>query len=349
MSRQVWLGALAAAAGFSGTAAGVRQVLEAGGISFSCRSEGLVRHAVARFESEPAARNVVVLVGSSYTARGLNGELLERKLHDLGLPVSVIQLSRAGSNHLERYWSYRRFLRLIGTRGRQTLLKRRVLVMLEVSSFYGVWPFGKQFEANAGTAEVYAYLDPPGVVSALLALRGHPGSGRTRWMLAGKILRHGTVNALNIGARSLRRAHVQPVAGFRPLRFAKTGYSFVGLDLVREVLNQSSDIPSRHAGWYGAWFADAIEGPLLATSAAFRPDLAYFVMPTCRSHEMQCAIATGQAVTDHPVLAPTEGKLIEALDHEMHWYDDGHLQQTGAAIVTGWLAYRLVEQGILTK
>jgi len=54
-------------------------------------------------ESQPIPGEYILIIeGSSVTSRGVNGGALERLLRAAGVPVTVLQLSLSGANHLER-------------------------------------------------------------------------------------------------------------------------------------------------------------------------------------------------------------------------------------------------------
>jgi hypothetical protein len=283
-------------------------------------------------------KNVIVLDGGSYPARGIDERVLARALAKRGYSVRVVHLAMSAGNHFERYTMYQDILRRVA---RSIPAKRRVF-MAEVHSGYDTIPFA-QLERNQDTARAYHYMTPQNAFFGLAAVYFGGGNRVFVERLPWVALRHALVNGFNVGMASLAfedapaNAHSGYIGGIREPR-----YAFPGLGAVIQSMQgppKDVKVPS--------WLFSVRERRARQLWAPRDFDWVYYGMPSTSSGTgdyIRCFCA----MTKDPCIVP-DPDLLVGLDRADKWFNAGHLSSAGAVVYSEWLAAKLDEKGVLQK
>jgi len=300
----------------------------------------VVRYAAAELEqaTEP---NVIVIDGGSYVLNGVDTELFEASLKELGYRTRAIRIASGAANHFERYDMQKRALMRAK---RKPDPNQRWVYMTEVQRDYDAQPMA-QFERNQDTYRTYTYLTPENAWFAAKALSlpdsEVPFRGKWGWPL----LRHTLINASSAGA--LQRLVPEDAVGFHtglvsdPPRRAK--FKFRGMSKVQKAARQK-----RAKAVVPKWLAKVREPRSLRLWRPRLDELVYFGIPTTEPEQLSYIRAFCKS-TRQKCLAPTDKALLEALDEQRAWRNSTHLSRAGATVYTRWLAAALAETGALQK
>jgi hypothetical protein len=179
----------------------------------------VARHAIEKFSQSPKTRYVFLIQGSSVTARGLNGDLLQKSLKDQGVSATVVQLSLDGANHVERLEILKEFVEGLSKSARASLLRSKVVFFQEVEAGYDRSPFN-HVENNQFTDRMLAYINVrnlPEITRWLFARYGLKEIVQRRG-LVGALVTHEIFNVLRVGYFQ-RLEHNKPLGimpGYRP-------------------------------------------------------------------------------------------------------------------------------------
>jgi hypothetical protein len=300
----------------------------------------VVRNAEVELEKavEP---NVIVVDGASYVLNGVDPEVLEETLRELGYQNRVVRFAAGAANHFERF--HMQQSALLRSR-RAPDPKQRWVYMTEVQRGYDAEPLA-QFGDNQDTSRTYHYMTPENAWSAYKALSA-PGSdvplrGAWRWPL----LRHALINASSTGAfqrlvpDETMRLHTGRVVD--PPRRAR--FKFRGMRKVIKAAHKRGPkavVP--------VWLPRVREPRSRRLWQPRLDALVYFGLPTTSPEQMTYIRAFCRS-TKAPCLAPTDKEMLKALDEKSEWRNATHLSRSGAITYTRWLARALAETGVLQK
>ena len=288
---------------------------------------------------DPELRHVIIIQGASYTARGVDGALLERLLRQSGIAVHVVQLSFGGTNHFEQFQMLKWFLYYLSDQGRARLRQLNVVRLQEVSPGYDLDPLA-QFRKNRESTRTYAYMDIGNIVAAYRSIYAH-------WKLGPQFVEYGTLLApfpfarlFNVGAANTyeRARKKRPIPGFAAVAGTQAGFAFGGMTAPSPIENGNSGLDGipqwlRTVQW--PRFAGLFDGREIPVIHYFVPQVpgsaARYAIGFCREIPATC-------------LDAWDLELRKALDHERYWWNLTHLRGPGAEIYTAWLAERLARQ-----
>jgi hypothetical protein len=293
-----------------------------------------------RARSDPDTDLLVLVNGGSLSMRGLDGRRLQVGLtRALKLRVSVVQLSLAGANHLEREAILRRIRATLNRDQVERLRQLPVIVLWEVHDGYDMDPLS-QFDENLGTARAYGYMDWR---TALVWGRVVVSSGSRLRESAihdtPEVLRHVAISSLGIGALRWRvpQSSLAPMRGYVPKSDGSERDRVVGLQLNVE-RSQRFKPPSVPA------YVDEILIPrYMSYIDGRRRNVIFFSPPSrhlmrmayvqsfCRSHYRQVCIHY------------TNRELLRRLSHKRYWLDGSHLTGVGARLYTRWVTQVLAD------
>lgn len=289
--------------------------------------------------ADPGIRNVLIVDGGSYPARGLDGALLRALLEEAsGRRYAVVQLSQGGANHFERYETYRLLLRELSAAEKRALKARDVSLWLEVQRGYDTMPMA-QFNDSQRTDRTYAYLTLSNAAVAAW-VEWKYSNAKSRWRklpMLGAILAHGLGRQFRSpqgGWHSLSALPVQ--AGYSPL--PGTAEQFRGMRDIAKRLAQPKR--TRSAPW-----VDRVRTPRL--KRLFRDTIdriEYYSVPTPYPEYAAYARRFCIAHRRLPCMDYADPSLLAALDDREYWGDKGHLSRKGAERYTRWLAARYLTQ-----
>ena len=285
------------------------------------------------------AGGFVILDGGSFSARGVDDQMLERSLAaGLDSPPTVLTLSLAGGNQLERWSVLRRAIALLTREERERFLAAPMVLLLEIHAQYDRYPL-VQLRRNRGSDRAYAYLDFPTALDALRGDDGNPGMGQ-RLQQWGEVARHVTVNLTNAGlaTRIVPPDEVKGRGGYVPLERSSGRSGFRGTRAVRQRLKQpiqmEHDLP---------WRNIELRRDRYARVLGSQPRIIYFSVPTLREVDLDYARGFCAALPDYPCITHEHAKLLRSLDDAGLWFDTQHMQRGGAEIFTPWLSRRVVD------
>lgn len=287
--------------------------------------------------SHATEKNVILLDGGSYPARGIDDRVLAKELSSRGYSVRIVHLAMSAGNHFERYSMYRDLLDDVREhRGEHWIY------LAEVHAGYDKSPFA-QLERNQNTARAYHYMTPANAWFGLEATYLGGGTRVAVRNLPWTVLRHAMVQAFNFGAFSylVPAQKVRSTSGYIP-GVREPRFKFSGLaSAIGAVAASTADVQ------VPAWSFDVRERRERRLWASFIDAWVYYGVPATTGLT-SLFIRKHCAQTKLPCIAPDEG-LLRTLDSPDDWYNAGHLSSRGAVMYSRWLAARLVEQGVLRR
>jgi len=283
-------------------------------------------------------KNVLVLDGGSYPARGIDERVLAKELAARGYSVRVVHLGLSAGNHLERYTMYEDLL----SRVPAIAPGRRTIFLAEAHIGYDMSPFA-QLERNRDTARTYHYVTPTNAWYGLRSVFFGGGDRIAGRDLAWTVARHAMINGFQVGTASylFPDTEVRPHSG-HIFGTHVVGFRFAGLAEPLKIAQESPDqvvIPR--------WLWDVRERRLRALWDGRVSAWAYYGVPSATPIPTQF-IRKFCTVTKEPCIAP-DVALLRSLDHAEDWYDIGHMSSRGAALYSAWLAARIDQAGLLRK
>lgn len=285
--------------------------------------------------ADPEVRDILLVDGGSYPARGLDGPLLNDLLDaGAGRRYAVVQLTQGGANHFERYETFRLLVRELDAPERSALASRNVSLWLEVQRGYDMMPMA-QFNKSKFTPRTYGYLTASNAWTAAW----------TEWKYSNRKHRLNKLPTLmeilaHVPARHFNRGRLVPLdeipvqSGYDPLPYLTK--RFRGMAAVQA--RMSSAKRTRTAPWI-----DEVRTPRLERLMHGLIDrVEFYSVPTpyaeygayvrrfCRDHRQLC-------------IDYTDPVLLASLNDASFWADSGHLSRRGALTYTRWLAARYLD------
>ncbi len=277
---------------------------------------------------------ILIIEGSSLTNHGVDGAALEQSLRASGFPVTVLQLSLSGANHLERLQLLQNFASALSPSDWQRLRQSRLILAHEVQALYDRDPLLNYWN-NSFTAQTLGYSNPSNL-PILLDWLAHRYDFRELWnrrsylhLAAIQFL----YNALRISYLQRLDAadSVSPVAGFDP---APKRPDFHPPGLLPLDFPQQWNLAGRQA-------YDRVTYWNTARDAAFRSVFngrvqseLFFSFPGWLSYEFNYDNWWSSAHPAQLFFNGNKPEVRERLRDPGFWNDPGHLTSSGAEIYT---------------
>ena len=292
---------------------------------------------------DPDVRRIILVEGSSYTARGLDGAMLGRLLtRGRGTKTAVVQMSLDGANHFERSWLLDIALDQLEPADRTALAGKDLTLLLEIQRGYDVAPLNG-FVRNLRTWRTYAYMTPGNTWDGLRAV-GSLGATAPESMasLLPPAVEHAAVNAMGIGMarRGEQLASVKPARGYQPLKTSKRGYSH-GRGMA-DVLAAARAMANAPAAPVEAmpWIQDIRLPRYRAMLGDLVDSAAFFAVPSTETADLQYVRQFCAQVDDLPCIEYRDPALLKRLQRKPDWNDARHMRVSGAEKFTRWFARR---------
>jgi hypothetical protein len=289
-------------------------------------------------QSQPVPDEYILIIeGSSVTTRGVDGATLERSLRAAGVPVTVIQLSLSGANHLERLQLLQNFADALRPSDWQRLRESRLILGHEVQALYDRDPL-LNYGNNPFTPTTLAYSNPDNLPVLVNWILGRYDV-RELWHRRSDLQLTGIqflYNALRISYLQLREiTGASPTAGFQPAPkrsdFQPTG--LLPIDFPREAKLSGRQAYPRVTGWNttrDATFRSIFRG--LVRSELF------FSLPGWLPYEFDYDNWWSMAHPNQLFFNGNRPEIRKRLRDPALWNDPGHLASSGAEIYTEQLA-----------
>jgi hypothetical protein len=319
-------------------------ILAQGGLSAAIVGLGLVPkgpfhdllHQLTGYDGE---RPVILLVGSSFSEKGIDPDVLAEALGSSGRAAVVQRLAVGGAPHLERLHYLTEYL---------VRAKRKPqLVMFEIAGGYDSGPLYQVHQMRFSDRMV-AMMDGSSAWWALRWLVTADGlSLAQRFSLGSEILAQLALHVSHIGflwnSAALREAATYDDGGSPP----PTGFTD---DDAAELLEQAAaarDLkpdwpPNVPTGWMSAFLAEEIATLQRHSIERF----AFYSVPSMQGANVAYARRFCAAMTKFACIIGEDPKLLADLRHGADWYDFDHLQGAAREAFTRWLGDRLVVMGV---
>lgn len=283
-------------------------------------------------------RPVVILVGSSVTNYGVDPDLMERLLAEMGRPATVLSFCMPGDNHHERAYMLETFLRGLKPRDRERLARATVYYFGEVFDAYDTNPLYR-LEKEAGTERAVMFLNPANALRAWTAyehLLARDGTA-PRWSMAWLLAEHALMNRFAVGAFSSmrppppRRKRTPP---FFPLGGTKTTFHFEAAQeaFEKSAANAATD-PVPPPPFQVCWTH------LRRIMDPYCDRYGFYCLPTLEASRVEYAARFARSAPDGaPMIGPATDEDLRPLLREDSWFDGVHPTGTGAPFFTAWLA-----------
>lgn len=279
---------------------------------------------VAGAAADPAdARPELVIIGSSYSSRGLDGRLLERLLAEHGLDLRILQFTYPGAYAYEQDFQLNAALRATA--------RPPAAVLVELGSEHAVI----ETPENRFKPQVIGYRDAER--SAWMLRQVWQGSHlSTRLNETLEIVLHSLAHYTHLGfLRSAVVGAPLPVSGFQPEESSPTSPSETSIrqalaKTLPAVANPAATAFRRHQS--STWNRQGVNTVL-------------FYQPPMASAERRAVVA-GICQDLAPDCLPANPALLAALNGG-YWTDLGHLNSAGAERWTRAMADALIHDGRL--
>lgn len=293
--------------------------------------------------------NVIVLLGGSYAAHGVDWIALENCLKNNGYSVKVIPFMIPGGNHYERLSMIRDSKRVSGKFWDSFEKVPNIWILEEIQKDYDAYPLAA-LERNFYSDRALGYLHPKSAMLAILSICESKHNGVTKFAsmnasgLVNIVFRHGLINVFNIGvfSRTFKLESVVPNIRSYQTKGSASGFVFKPLErMVQEAVSISKTNVSSSIEWKHKWFY-----PELKRYFPRHVCIANFTMPNSNGS----GFAQEREYQDRTVFSMSNDidslKLMN--DPEM-WWDSNHLNANGAKCFTDWLFEELVSDVAFLK
>jgi hypothetical protein len=297
------------------------------------------KYVVKRLKA-PKEKNILLIDGGSYAARGVSERALQHALRKLGYSVRVVHMAMGAANHFERQTLYRRIVSQLGPR---TKKKQRWIYLAEVHKQYDSSPLA-QFTPNADTARAEDYMTPAAAWSALNALNSeHIKKEKAPLKLRLAVLRNALARSFNAGiaSRLVNSKKVRARSGYAAHRASKR-FRFRGLDkLLAEARKPTAQKIS-------PWLFEQRAPQEREIWGEYLDRWVYFGVPSTQPAQL-AYITSFCKLSKRKCISPRDLTLLRQLNNRKHWKDRGHLSASGSKIYTQWLAKELRSTGLLAR
>lgn len=293
--------------------------------------------------------NVIVLLGGSYAALGVDWTGLENSIKQVGYSVKVIPFMIPGANHFERLSIVRDSKRVSGKLWDSLEKVPNIRILEEIHKDYDANPLAA-LERNFYSDRTLGYLHPKSAMLAILSICESRQDGVTKFgtmdasSLVSVVSRHGLINVFNIGVffRTFKLESVVPNIRNYQTNGSAPNFVFKTLDrMVQEGVSISKTNVSSSIEWKHKWFY-----PELMRCFPSHASIANFTMPNSNGS----GFAQEREYQDRTVFSMSNDidslKLMN--DPEM-WWDSNHLNANGAKCFTDWLFEELVSDVAFLK
>jgi hypothetical protein len=291
-------------------------------------------------------RRIILVEGSSYSARGLDGAMMSRLVtRGTGIPTEVLQLTLDGANHFERSWILQNAIDRLSPEEKRLLQAVDVTLLMEIQRGYDYAPLNG-FMRNLGTFRTYAYMTIPNSVAGLHAVESVGSlAPEPALVVFPHVTSHMLVNAMSVGMayRGVAFDEVEPLAGYQPLRKAKRRYRYDGSmrDIVERarLKRQGDDQPSPTTpDW-----VDSIRVPRYQRILDGLVDrTGWYAVPSTETADFDYVESFCDRRLDSICIRYSDPRLLKRLNRKPDWNDDRHMRISGAEKYTRWLAQRYV-------
>jgi hypothetical protein len=277
---------------------------------------------------------ILIIEGSSVTTRGVDGAALERSLRTTGIPVTVIQLSLSGANHLERLQLLQNFADSLSSSDWKRLRESRLILGHEVQALYDRDPL-LNYGNNPFTPTTLAYSNPDNLATLLNWITGRYDL-RELWNRRSELQLIATqflYNALRISYLQLwdTANRAAPCAGFQP-QPKRADFQPAGLlpiDFPPDPTLSGRQAYPRVTRWNfarDAAFRSIFKG-------AVRSEL-FFSLPGWLAYEFNYDNWWAHAHPNQLFFNGNGPQIRSRLREPGLWNDPGHLADSGAEIYT---------------
>ncbi len=279
---------------------------------------------------------VIILEGTSATAYGINGRLLEKLLAAQGVDATVLQFSLVGANHFERLWMLELFFQKIGKQHCEELKSAPTILLSEVFDAYDKEPL-YLFKKEAYSHRAIAWTTPAIVAAAWKVEKKYS------WML----FEHLLLNRFAVGIFSSmqRPSYTKKIEGFFPLNGTKKTFCYPTTKKeFEEVTSNYRAEPSsapvvRDAG--SIFYEKKLQQEFGKSVSAF----GFYALPTLEPQRRAYQVAFAQSLPPGTIMiGPASLAVMKNLNCEENWFDGVHPRGPGATLFTQWLAGEIVKK-----
>jgi hypothetical protein len=305
----------------------------------------VARYAADQFAKTEASDDLILIEGSSVTARGLNGGLLEKILKEQGVAATVVQISLDGANHVERLEILKQFVGNLSAADREKLAKSKIVFCQEIEAGYDRSPFN-HVESNQFTDRTLAYLNVRNLPEIYRWLLGRYGFKEIvqRKDLVAALVTHEFFNLFRIGyfQRAEQLKSLEFTRGFTPNEERRPDFHPEGplpatVDLSGLKKEEKSFQKFTH------WNSQRDDDFRRVLPTTHEKEL-HFSIPNWRpydiAYDLWRARHTGYAL----YFSGNSPAVRSALANPDLWSDPTHLKSAGANLYTEKLAEFMVEQ-----
>ncbi len=312
-----------------------------------------LEHYLTEANSELSNRryeNIIIFDGGSYSARGLDGNLLESLIRQEGYDLKVIQVTLAGANHFERFTVHQGLVSSWDKAIKENLVESNVIFAQEVNQNYDKNPLS-QFERDGISDRSLYYLSISNFYWATKALFSRSREEQyeeieTTLSVLLAAAKTALMNFFQIGRlESLRpRSSLDPLRAFVPQSKARVQYE--GYETLIPELEQPYESIAKEKPY--SWLEevrnyrlDLLYGNLINRELLYQP-------PSLWGSALSYTASFERQDSSLAVIKP-DLDLYQRPDGVDFWADRGHLLDSGARVYTEWLAEEIISSNLLVQ
>lgn len=280
-----------------------------------------------RLTNYDGERPVVLLIGSSFSEKGIEPDVLADALGSSGRVAAVQRLAVGGAPHLERLHYLKEYL----ARAR----RMPQLVLFEITGGYDSGPL-YQVHQMRFSDRMLAMMDGSSAWWALRWLASADNLGLPqRFMLGSEILGQLALHVSHIGvlwnSAPVREAAAYDAGGSPPPRHLSD-------DDTAELLAQAATARDLKPDWprnVPTWWMSAFLAEEITTLRRHNVQrFAFYSVPSMQGANIAYARRFCAAMTKFACIVGEDPELLANLRHSADWYDFDHLQGAGRAVFT---------------
>ncbi|MFI0347716.1 MAG: hypothetical protein ACH346_02925 [Chthoniobacterales bacterium] len=277
---------------------------------------------------------ILILEGTSATAYGVNGRMLEKLLAAQGVDVTVLQFSLVGANHFERLWMLNLFFQKMGTEHREEMKHAPTILLSEVFDAYDKEPL-YLFQKEAYSHRAITWASPTIVIAAWKAAKKYS------WTLFEHLLFNRF--AVGIFASMQPPSYTKKTEGFFPLVGTKKTFCYATTSKTfEEVTSNYTAEPSPEPTVYDTPF---YEKKLQQEFGNVISLFGFYALPTLEMQRRAYQVAFAKSLPITTImLGPASLIVMKNLNCEKNWFDGVHPQREGAILFTQWLAQEICRE-----
>jgi len=280
------------------------------------------------------SKKKILIVGSSYTSRGISGKLLEQKLITNGMNYKIHQLSFPGANSFEQDYYIDQYFQKIQTKPE--------IVLIEIGTFENSVIIQKDNYFSPNVINYHDFKRTKYIIKTLFQTNKATLCSYQKVEHSLVAVKHFLFNFFHIGiVENLEPQHmVDFYYGFQPENYIFKDINLIisGLETIinKNIIQLENDTQKNVEAIFRSYQVSRI-------STYGVNDIIFFSTPSADIKKVKSINQFMDIVksNDIDIIDGNDIHILQQLSGD-YWTDFNHLNQNGALIFTNWLAEQLI-------